>query len=230
MLDIQGGQSIPVAPAVATPPPQPAAAAAGVIPTVTSPSNRLTLITAGIALGIVAAAGGYVSFVRADRASMLATRNREISTLKQQLGTPERVSAGATADQLKLGLATVQTAFAAPSAWTPLLRALADRTPSSVVLSSVTIDSKLNLRMNGSASTYGDVATFMAALAGSPLFAQVGLDTSAKSDTAAGPVFAFALKAIFVPPTANATTQSNAASSAAASSPSTTTGGASDAR
>ncbi len=185
--------------AAPTAPPTGPAIGVPTIPSVGTTSNRLTLVTAGAVLLIGAAAGGYVSFVRADRAAALATRTREVSQLKQQLGTPERVKTAATADQLKLGIGAVQAALATPSPWTALLVALSDRTPAGVTLTSVAIDPKLTLRINGTAGAYTDVAKFLAALQGSPSFADVGLDTSAKSDTTAGSVVAFAVTATFVP-------------------------------
>lgn len=204
MLDIQGGQSAPVATAVATPA-TPARGPMAAIPTVASPSNQLTYITAGLVLAVLIAAGGYVSFVRADRAATIATRNREITQLRAQLGTPDRVKAASVADQLKLSVGAVQGALTTTSPWTPLLTVLADRTPSGVVLTAAAVDAKLNVRLNGNATSYGDVARFMAALEGSQSFNQVTLDTTAKSDSTTGQSVAFTLHATFVPPAALST-------------------------
>ena len=198
MLDIQGGQPTPlVTPAAHTP--APISASVSKVPGVGRPSNQLTIITALASLLLVAGAGGYVSFVRADRVAVIATRNREITQLKQQLTTPERVKTGTLADQLKAGVASLQSALAIPSPWTPHMVALADRTPSGVLITAVTVDPKLNLRVTGTADGYGDVAKFMAGLTNSSSFAQVTLDSSAKSETSAGSAVAFSLKATFVP-------------------------------
>ena len=212
MLDIAGAQSTPVA----------VAPVAGVaqssgpvlnIPTVGRSSNQLTVITALCVLAIIAIAGGYVSFVKGDRAAAIATRAREITQLKQQLGTPELIAVATTADQLRLGVGTLQTALASTSPWTSLLTAIADRTPGSIILISLTVDAKLNLRMNGIGGSYGDVAKFLAALQASPSFSTVTLDSSAKSDTTTGSAVAFAVKATFVP--------TELSSSASSSSPAT---------
>ena len=205
MLDIAGAQPTPGAAATVAGAAQPTAPVLH-IPTVDSPSNQLTVITALCVLAIIALAGGYVSFVNGDRTAAIATRSREITQLKQQLGTPELIAVAATADQLRLGVGTLQAALASSSPWTPLLKAIADRTPRSILLTSLSVDTKLNLRFNGTGGSYGDVAQFLAALEASPSFSTVTLDTSAKSDTTTGTVVAFAVKATFVPtPVARAT-------------------------
>ena len=195
MLDIQGQ------PTQAVPPPTysiPRSTAA--ISSVGGGSTRTSMVALLLMVASVVVAGGYLSFVRTNQQSRIATRSREIDELKRQLGTPEQVQAASTTDQLTRSIATLQGVLGKSSPWSPLLTAIAERTPKGVTLVNFSVDEQFAVRFNGLADSYRDLSTLLAALAHSKQFAQVVLESSAVNESTTGSSVSFAVKGQYQPP------------------------------
>jgi Tfp pilus assembly protein PilN len=203
LLDIQG-QSSPVVSQVA--PVAPAPPPAANIPSVGNGPPLLTYAGAGLVVLFVLAAGGYLSFVNVQTKSLVDTRTRAVEQITAELGTPELSRLATVADQLKLGTAALQIAVEKPAVWSPLLAELAKRTSSGITLTSISVDESQHLRMNGTASSYPTLATFLATMTASEHFSDVELESSSLSESAQGAAISFAVKATTVPPTAVAAT------------------------
>lgn len=195
MLDIHGQPGPAVQPAVA------AATAYSPTTSVEAIGGPSSHITQGLALGVVVlvlAAGGYLSYDRATKGALVATRTREVTELKEALATPERVTLATTADALKAGVTALQTAQGGTQS-SAFLTALTQHTPSGTVLETVSLDDDKLVRVSGSATSYLDVARYVHALTESDQFTAVELESSALGEGSAGVSVTFAIKATFVP-------------------------------
>ena len=198
MLDIQGQPTMAAQPAV----PQQAVPQPGAtIPSVSGSTTKLvqwTLVAIVLAFALV---GIYLSFVLSLKNSEVVTRNRDINTLTTELGTPNRVTAEKTANQLKLSVSALQASLSKTSPWSAFLKELTSRVPDSVVLTNLSTSDGFVTRINGTAKTYSDLAQFITALQASPKFSNVALESGAESDSQSGASVTFSLKATYLPDT-----------------------------
>lgn len=202
MLDIQGQPNAAAQPAV----PQPAAPkpALTMIPSVSGGTTKIVQWTLGFVVVLFLISGGYLSFVQAQKQSEIDAKTKDVKTLRQQLGTPDRVKAEATANQLKQSVAVLQTALAASSSWTAFLTEITSRVPSGVTLTNLATSDGFAVRVNGNAISYEELAQFITALQSSERFTDVTLESASMSQTQTGSSVTFSAKATFVPATTSA--------------------------
>ena len=208
MLDIQGQPTAAAQPVVQQPT---AVQSATIIPSVNGSTDKLVQWTLVVFVFVFVLNGLYLSFVLSQKNSQLDSETKDVSALTQQLGTPDRVKAESTANQLKQAESALQSALATTSPWSGFLKELSSRVPNAVLLTNVSTGDAYLINLSGTASTYGDLAQFITALQASSQFKNVALESAAQGDSQAGSSVTFSIKATFAPATGSTATTSGGA-------------------
>lgn len=180
--------------------------------------DRLVLGGVGLVFIAVATTGLIASFLTAQSSGRATKLKSDAAALESQLRTGAAGQALSRLRTVEAQLSTFSGFLAGATQWPELLDELAVRTPSTVQLSNVAVDTTGAVRIDGEGTSQQEVATFMAALDASERFGQSVLASSALNESVEGSAVVFSLTTQLEAPstTASATTQSASTSDEAA--------------
>lgn len=186
MLDVSGTQSAQQPPVV---PPKTNLASI-------DDSSHLQEIMPALLVVIVAAVTLVVFFLGRSYATQAQRQQAQYTALAAEFDVAPLAGVSTKATQLSQSLQVLHKATQKQMIWSKLLLDLQLTTQPNITLSTLSVDQKNLLKIDGKADSYPAVATYLATLRSSPLVSEANLISAQLADTGNGRV-AFALEVQF---------------------------------
>lgn len=163
-------------------------------------NSSLAAVFPALLVVIAAVMTGLVFFLGRAQETQLNRLDQVYQTSSAALESADAVAAIDQATGVANGLKILHASLDQQVLWSQVLKDTQQTTIADVRLQTLTIDERSNLRLEGQASSYQTLASFLATLRGSTFVQRADLVSAALSDTKAGQRVQFALTAQLVTP------------------------------